>query len=327
MKAVYLTPHSSLSTELRSDTLWGLLLVAIRYVLGENKAEEIAKACIQGQPPFVISSAMRFIEEESKRICLLPRPILRPYPVDVNSEEDMIRLKKAKKQKTIPFEKWEKLINGEAGENQLVEELIAHATDERKQSGTFEEQDVLHIAVDRMSGKTLELDGTGQLFYTEELFVRGGGLFFLVAGDITLIEPALRYLEHVGFGGDISVGKGKCTVEIEDFTLRTPAQPTHMVTLSLYKPTDNELSFYRQSSGRLWYELEVRSGRLSPSTAFGSVATPEKKSVVAFAEGSTFPWRSQQTYGTVQTVAQWGTTNVLFNGFALMIPACFKEET
>jgi len=329
VNAVYLTPSSSLSTELRSDTLWGLLLVAIRYVLGESRADEVARECAQGQPPFVVSSAMKFAVKGLDRLCWLPRPILHPYPMDIKSEADLVRLKKAKKSNFLPQDQWEKLINGELTENQLISELLEEEIREwpTKEIGNFAERDVLHVAIDRMAGATLELDGKGQLFYTEELFITDGGLYFLVDGDMGLVEPALRYLEHVGFGGDISMGKGKCKVEIADVHLRTPGEPTHMVTLSLYRPTEQELSYYRHNKDRFWYELVVRSGKLSSSLAFGIATPTEKSSVVAFAEGSTFPWLAQQTYGSVQTVAQLGATNVLFNGFALMIPARFTEET
>lgn len=327
MKAVYLTPLSSLKTDLRSDTLWGILMVAIRYVLGESKAEEIAQAYLRGQPPFVISSAMKFTTDSGVRTCWFPRPIVHPPRVTVNTEEDLTRHKMAKSQRVLPQDRWEQFITGEISELQIIEQLTAEATDQNKTMPHFETQDVLHIAVDRMSGGTLELEGTGQLFYTDEGFVREGGFYFLVEGESGLIEPALRYLEHVGFGGDRSTGKGKCTVQIEDFELRTPPQPTHMVTLSVYSPAEDELFYYRDHPERLWYELELRTGRLSPSLAFGAPAPPEKSSVVVFAEGSTFPWLSKDSYGSVRTVARWGNTNVLFNGFALMIPACFQEES
>ncbi len=326
MKAVILEPRSSWSLALRSDTLWGLLLVAIRHVHGEQTAADVARAALAGTPPMVVSSAMEYVcqpAQHSERAPLAERTLLLPTPLlplgskPETTIADEEKRKQKQRQLLLPLEQWQRLLRGETFHAEPIEHAAHFAT-----------ADILHIAMDRMRMHALDRitetgQTRGQLFLTTETFALNAGLWFLADGDMTLIEPALRYLDHVGFGTDSSVGKGHFAVSIEDFELPPVDTPTHMVTLSLYRPTSQEVAAYQENPARLWYELEFRQGKRSPH--FGPAGTYQKQRLAFFREGSVFPYRQQPFYGSAVVVARADDHDVIHAGFALMIPARFRQ--
>ncbi len=327
MKAVILEPRSSWSLALRSDTLWGLLLVAIRHVHGENTATDVARAALEGKPPMVVSSAMEYIcqpSERSEQAPLTERTLLLPAPLLPLASQPALTIageenrKQKQRQASLPLEQWKQLIQGKKNTDAKPIEHTAH----------FATADILHIAMDRMRMHALDRitetgETRGQLFLTTETVALNAGLWFLADGDMTLIEPALRYLDHVGFGTDSSVGKGHFAVSIEDIELPPVDAPTHMVTLSLYRPTSQEVAAYTANPARLWYELEFRQGKRSPH--FGPAGTYQKQRLAFFREGSVFPYQPQQFYGSAEVVARADDHDVIHAGFALMIPARFPK--
>lgn len=330
MKAVFLQPRSSWSLALRSDTLWALLMVAIRHVWGEQRAQQVADAALDGEPPMVVSSAMEYVlpdadrhtsngnhQSRQQRLLLLPTPLVPPVGEPARTLEEEERLKSHRTQSVLSLEQWSRRIRGETVEPEPIEHVTHFAT-----------ADTIHVAIDRLRMDILQRRDTSELrrgrrFVLTETFARDAGLWFLVEGDMALVEPALRYLEHVGFGTDSSVGKGHFAVTIEDFEPPHVDEPTHMVTLSLYRPTPDELAWYRQHPTRLWYEVEFRRGKRSPQ--FGPVVSFDKRSVACFREGSVLPFRQQRFWGRATVVADAGDHKVLHAGFALMIPARLGE--
>ena len=324
MHAVYLLPRSSYVTHLRSDTLWGLIIVALRNVYSDEMATEIVQEAISGTPRFIVSSAMLYEETKEERLHYFPRPILKPDLRESTTLEQLRRFKKFKKIRQLPQSLWEDLICGRIGQVELYEKLARKNKFDNK---VQMKENRLHVAIDRLTNTTLKQSDRGQLFYTEEYYIsrNRGGLFFLVDGEISLIEPALRFLQHYGFGGDVSIGKGVFDVEIKnDFQIETPDNPTHFTTLSLYLPTESELKTFSAQQSQVWYELEVREGRIANHFIGGNGF--RKPPVTVFCEGSTFPILSRTRLGRAISLQKIDHIDITYSGFAFSIPACWKED-
>ncbi|MBC7196763.1 MAG: hypothetical protein H5U39_05870, partial [Deferribacterales bacterium] len=82
MKIVYLYPKSTFRTDLRSDTLWGILCWAIRLVYGNEELERIIKSYIERKPEFIISSTFPFIIKDDKKWHYLPKPNIKENYID-----------------------------------------------------------------------------------------------------------------------------------------------------------------------------------------------------------------------------------------------------
>jgi CRISPR-associated protein Csm4 len=335
MKAIFLTPIGPWRTALRSDTLWGLLQVAIRAVCSPREADDLLAACDAGEAPFRLSSAFPFRFEDGQRVCYFPKPLARP--LQIRPEERLMPLlKQYKKERWLAQADFEAVLAGTLDEANLFERFKNRKA--RTQKNPCQQQEekqpelprlggaslpILHLAVDRLTGTALEVEGAGQLYYTEEQFVQDGGLFALVEGDLSLVEPALRFLEHFGFGGDHATGKGAFQVEIAPFQLKTPPNPTHQVVLSLYVPTTAEMAAFQSRHDACWYELESRRGYLG--THWIGTGEYRKPPVYTFREGSVFPWLEERLVGRVLPLPPQGGIIPRFNGLALAVPACPKD--
>lgn len=303
---VYLKPVGAggYKAELRSDTLWGALCWAIRSVFDEARLERVlsAYASDDADEAFYLSSAFPYLEDETGKTCFFPMP-MQPFrhtvkeatasltPTQIKLRE---RKKKSKEQGQQYLSKphFEYLIGD--GEPPLAV----------KKAPPVINRPMTHNTISRLTGSTLTIkekeedaQGSGQLFHTEELYLKGedSGLFFLLRGNDEVVTPALRYLQHEGIGGDRSTGKGR--FDISDpmpFTLNTPADANALVCLSLYHPTSDELAGWPGAEARLMnYKLETRQGR-----AHLRKQHLHEKALLFFKEGSAFPsYEAQATKG------------------------------
>lgn len=299
MKIVYLKPKSGYRTSLRSDTLWGMLCWAIRDLYGAEKLVDFINSYkneSSDTKPFYISSTFPFKQVGRDFHLFFPTPQLpileKAYqPLEGETYEaqrkDLRQRKKERKKHLIERDLFEQVINGG----------ISEIPNEEK-SPKQETLAVTHNTINRIKGGTLELNKQGQLFHVEENFLLDPknetknketvGLFFLAKGDTTLLESALRYLEHTGIGGDKGVGKGKFEISIKDFELKEPSDYNAFVNLSLYAPTEDETNNWQKSESELLnYTIIDRQGKV------GGLALNNKniwKEVVTmFKEGSCFP--------------------------------------
>lgn len=319
MKAVYLHPKSSFSTKLRSDTLWGLLINAIGKVYSEATIVELINLYVSGTPPFVISSAFPFYYENEERIELLPKPISDGIRTSQLSKEDMDSLKLYKKVSYLPKKTFENIINAKISETQyyLSKEWITI------KSNTTEEQ-ILKTTIDRLTSGTAEKNGRGQLHYSNEIFFKNGGLFFLVDGDFEYIEGALRFLSHFGIGGKNSRGKGFFEFSVDDFQLNIPSDFHSFITLSLLAPAEEEVRLIKENKGLCSYNYEVRRGRLG--THFTNSGDYKKSGVFVFSEGSILPKFSSKYPGKLLTVKRINQIDIKFNGYGFCLPIKILEN-
>ncbi|RMH70435.1 MAG: type III-A CRISPR-associated RAMP protein Csm4 [Bacteroidetes bacterium] len=315
MQVLYLIPQSPYRTRLRSDTVWGLLVTAIGQVYGERRLLDVVEAAEAGEPFFTVSSAMPFYDtEDGQRVHCFPRPITAPYTPPPTDLAALQRIKRAKKVHWLPQPEFEAWLQGRQGEAKLLETTATRVAVGPR--ATYTE----HIAIDRLTGTTRAENGSGQLFTRTNYYLPGGGgLFVLVRGQTELLEGAVRFLEHFGFGGDNTVGRGHFRTAWGTLKLAEPETPTHAITLSLYAPTRAELEGIRQHRNACWYDLEIRRGRVG--THFVGAGVYRKRPVAVFREGSSFPALPQRLQGRVQVVLELGDRRIRHSGLAFPVAA------
>ena len=310
--------------------------------------DQLVNLFLDTKPPFVISSVMYFSKNENNKIVhYLPKPIVCNFEYEIDSAIKMTYYKKFKKLNIVNQSNFEDLINGRISDKDLFQEYISYMELLNKPKLNEEEKDrldkykllfsipstknelVMHNTIDRMSGSTLEKDDAGQLYYTDEKFLdENEGLFFLIEGDFSIIEPALRFLVHFGFGGNNTIGKGNFRYEIKDFNINMPKDNVNsFISLSLFNPKQNELDDFmkEENKDKLWYELEFRAGRIG--VHFAEDPDKNHKDIVAnFKEGSSFPNIDLKFPGRILQTGKSNTHNIYSNGLAFKIPSNLKYE-
>jgi len=335
MKAVYLYPNTTFATEFRSDTLYGLLLVAIKNVYGEELLLDMLEQFDSGKPPFVLSSAFPFVASNTGEIVhYLPKPLNTNFNTGNLAKEDVDKLKKFKKVDLISKDIFEKIINGELSEKEYF-----NNGNWDKISKPLKTVNVLKTSIDRLTGSTLELEGRGQLHYSEEYYIESdtkfevigsesrNGLYFIVQSNdevFQYIEGGLRFLQHFGLGGDNSSGKGYFSVEISSFDIRHPDSSDAKTILSLLSPNANELDMIENHKDLCAYKYEVRRGHIGKH--FVNSTQYKKEGVTVFTEGSILPLPDKNAPGSTRIVANVEDISIRYIGYALCFPVNFKGE-
>lgn len=352
LKVIRLRPESAFRTDLRSDTLWGLICWGIRAVYGNERLEAFLNGYKQGEPPLLLSSAFPYAQDENGRIeYLLPKPLFLPQVEGMRKatsleerKAEATGRKKLKKIKWLPKPHFEKLLAAPDKRRALqtvVEEL--EQAEERFSVRILSEERV-HIGVNRLTGGTKMESGAGLVFHAEEKQViaekrhKGkvlpleAGLYFIYSAADPDTEKmmlgALRFMAHIGLGGNRSIGKGKFTVLApEPFELKLPAQANALVTLSLCHPTGEDVQQMQAHAEVTAYELEMRQGEA------GFLYNATKEGLPCLREGSVLPVKpGGACYGTLTKVKPLPKSTVsldiphdLFHyGFALSIPAYYS---
>ena len=285
MKRIYLTPRSTYRTDLRSDTLFGCLCWAIREVFSEAELEALLGRFAGGDPPFRISSAFPFRDGEDGRAHFYPRPLVAPADLGTpKNATDATRQKRFRKNRWVSETAFQKSADG------TWNEVDYYAWGDWENNGPrLVSAEVQHNAIDRLSGGTTP---SGTLYSLTEHAAPDGGLFFLVDGETNVVEGALGFLQHLGFGGDSSLGKGRFDISVADAgPLGARDGGDGILTLSLYAPRPDEIDAIRNG----WYDLVIRKGKVGGP--FLRVEDFWKRSVTMLAEGSTFPLSGPGPFG------------------------------
>lgn len=360
--AVYLKPRGSLASEVHSGTLFGAVCWAIE-VLSLTDLEELLEG-FNSDPPFVFSSAFPCLWTGDSPLRFYPRPQLRGLSseeVERLAEEQTRKDRRLhpKKAKWEVMEKAKELEKAAYVSEQLFGELVLGQTGTEgmwrrlKKTGTQpldieqvgaallttgerqrvevrgrllrfgEEKDVQRNQIDRVAGATVE----GLLFFERQVFLREGvaGLWFLArAHDLSLLQPAFRYLADTGIGGRRTTGKGQFDIEVGE----APALPdageeaNAFVVLSCYLPVDGE---WDRASEPLSYRLINLRGKHEakfPVPLRPPQKTPPvyKELVRPFAEGSLIPLGDRrEVYGQIVPVGQIGDREVWQNGLTVPV--------
>ncbi len=314
MWIVTLRPLGAVAPELHSDTLFGCLCWAAKYLKGVSAVRGWLEAFDAGRPPFVLSSAFPFVEDEEGKTYFFPRPRHWPPPSEPKTLEQYRASKKQKKIRWVCRETFLRIVGGE------------WTTEPGRKPPALTPRPVLHNRINRITWGTTE---PGRLYYEERVFgPTDGGYYFLLdvrdQSSEDLLRGAIHLLGHIGWGGDTSRGVNHFRTSIEEAPrgfLPQVENPTHFVTLSLYYPKPSERQLFAEKEQVLWYELEWRrgkvGGRFYPSPRFW------KRAVNYFAEGSVLPLPSDasETLGRNPVVKEMDGMVIRSYGIAFVVPA------
>jgi len=321
---VTLRPLSSHRTPLRSDTLFGIICWGIKIIWDEKKLLETLKQFQEKNPPFIISSAFPYANIDNKISYFFPKPFFKPFklnPEELNPET-MSDFKRYKKIRFFPYEIFLKLIQNKITEKEF---FLNHKIEWLKFStALYRNIIVLHNSIDRLSGSSLK---EGGLFMSEDTFyLTNNGLFFLL--EIynneyeNILKSVFSFLEHNGLGADSSTGKGNFKINIENFNgFPQYEKYDRFITLSLYYPSNDERSFFRENSEKLWYNTEQRKGKVGGKLFVTNNII--KKRLTMFSEGSGFPKMNKQFYGENIMVKNVPTLphKIYHYGYAFIVPS------
>ena len=336
MKIIYLHPESTFRTKLRSDTLWGIICWAIRNVYGNDELENLLKTYTAGKPEFIISSTFPFFEIEGKKYHFLPKPNLPETYIEQDAVPRKTKIQNAKNRKKLKKVQQLELTDYVTfiSQPKKTQDIIQNiAFGEQKNTLLIKSDSIPHNTINRLHGGTLKLKNeSGQLFHVDEYYFQlisekkedsfdidePKGLFFLVKGNTEKLEGALRFLNHIGYGGDRNTGKGKFYYEIKDFNIQEPEDYNAVTNLSLYYPTEDEIKQFK-GNPLFNYQIEERQGFLGFNNNYNNSLKPITS---MFVEGSVFPKIDQEFYGQNKIVIPKSEKidhNVFQFGYGFMI--------
>lgn len=282
---IVLRPHSSFLTLFQSDTLFGSICWAIRYLHGEEVLADFLKK-YQTFPPLIISSGFP--------TGWFPKPVresLSREQVKTIAEEiygnaskknlvDLIKtLKESKKSVLVNQQDFEAIINGLSETNYFKKYI--HKDDKKIRVPI--QTTVYKNTINRATGRTRQDGGLftqDETFYDEESTI---SIFVKVNEyDADFLKNIFEFISFSGFGKRKSVGKGQFEIiKLKDYKFKSPDSPNAFVSLSSYIPSVGD-----PSDG--WYELMVKYGKLGGNYANCTKINPFKKPLRMFKPGAVF---------------------------------------
>lgn len=166
-------------------------------------------------------------------------------------------------------------------------------------------------------------------------FSENSGLFVIIQTsnqnflENTLI-PAFKILALNGIGGYKTIGHGTFDphkITPIPFSFPAPANPTHLINLSLYLPAQEELNCILKSPVPSFYSLIKRGGYIAAANQ-PHLKNLKKKSVFMFKDGSVFPYfpDNQLTGTRIDLKPNHNISHpILKDGQAIFIPIEIKN--
>lgn len=304
----------------RSDTLFGAVCWAIRWIDGEEALLDLLGRADAREPPFLVSSAFPFAESGARRTFLLPRPLL---PAAAHDDDAMAVSKAVRRIRWVSAGLFADILAGRLPPGALAAGLAAKNLQEKDRAIGREDEllphfhslDVDRNGINRLTGAVSE----GLLFTSRIEMVQDGGYFCLVQprrpGVVSRVMAAFRFLADRGIGGDSSVGRGQFQVAFEDEDpFQAPSDGEDVITLSLFHPSNGDLRHLAAHRERVHCTVETRRGRLEQM--YAPHARVWKPALRYLSEGSVFPrLDGREVYGCAPVVLD-EPFGVRQNGFA-----------
>lgn len=288
---------SSLVTPLQSDTIFGHICWAIRFLKlpdHDGLSEFLALFKQDGLPPLLVSNGFQK--------GYLPKPIMRPVSREeieqciggVTKAGNAVKIKTIKRAELVPINLLEEFQNSTLEPAKLFKTMWGRYGEIEKVVKKAELSLVQHNTVNRLSNMVK----TG-LYTTDEYFHCDDNREY----DIYLktnhfsedeLNMIFRFIGESGFGKDKSTGKGHFDFSIRSGTsLPEAKKPNGFMTLSSFVPRNTDPI-------RGSYNILHKYGKLGGSYAGGS--NPFKKPLIMLSAGSTFfdpDYRLSKYYGSL----------------------------
>lgn len=299
---IEITVKSPLITSFQSDTLFGHICWAIRFLKWkeENKLDDfLSRYDNQKPPPLLISNGF---PKSYLPIPIIP-PVTQKELEDIIGKENRIeksfRIKTIKRINLITKESFKLLQQQAITPSKLFRVLDERYEDIMRLEKGGESILVQHNTINRLKGKV----EAGLYFQDETFFNEDGNSFeiYLVTDYFTLedLDRIFKYVSIEGFGRNKSTGKGHFTFEIkEGMDIPNSPKPNAFITLSSYIPSENDPT-------RGYYSVIHKFGKLGGLYAKGIpevYGNPFKIPVIMFSAGSIFfdkNYSQNQNYGSL----------------------------
>ena len=273
------------ASTLQSDTL-SAALVAMK-AQKDGASEDLSGFLAS----FTLSSAFPYVGSRY----FMPKPMGR-VNMEITDCNEYIAKKKIKKLKFIEWELWKELVAGKklsVKDGQLQDGFLWTDGNDEHRECPYRSQVSQRVAVPLDGGADAE-----PFFFEWTYFQENAGLYCLLQAPLDKQDELIdlfRQLGECGIGTDKSVGGGKFEVETEPLSLPEVTGADAVLLLSLYIPTEEELSKLQLTDS--CYDLLLRGGYIAGSSEVHFMHL-RKKSVYMFNVGSIFR-TSDALYGKV----------------------------
>lgn len=274
-------PLSPFQTPLHSDTLFGHISWALRYLKGEDELLKFLKTFNDDNAPIILSAG--FPKD------YLPMPILRPLSIE---EEDTLQkqyktrldftreMKTLKKVSYIQISAIETLKNDLSYYNLYTKHLLGEILLENPKISKTDE--VWHNAKNRLTDRVIE----GKLFAKQDTFYGEDAEFNIYIEDTYFERKILceifDFISRSGYGADKSVGRGAFEYNLlGEWDFPEAENPNAFMNLSHYHPKEAD---FKEG----FYDTTTKFGKLGGHWASGIDGGPYKMPLLMINPGSVF---------------------------------------
>lgn len=264
-----------------SDTMYAALTSCLAK-LGKEIPESGDLGC-------TISCLFPFYQKEkgTDAVLFFPKPLKQTLP----ALNDLTKAKSVKKVLWLDKTYFEKVISGE--------QLFVNDCDVDNVKGDFLTSasmfDEKFISSQVFPRVTVSRDGSedAKPFYMDRIFFKDySGLYFMVEGDTSKIEPALNLLQTEGIGTDRNIGNGYFEYEDESLELELPDNANYSLILSSYIPESKEQLTELLDGDNIAYDFARRGGWITTPPH----NTIRKNVIYAFTSASVFAKQISDVY-------------------------------
>ncbi|GAB63418.1 MAG: hypothetical protein DWB56_01180 [Candidatus Jettenia sp.] len=290
-----INPCSPFQTPLHSDTLFGHICWALRYLKGENELLKFLKTFNENNASLILSSG--FPKD------FLPMPVLRPLSIAEENElwqeykkgsqtrlEFTGELKLFKKLSYIEITAMEMLKNNLSCYYLYTKHLHGEILLENKDIFKLEQMEVWHNSKNRLTDRVVE----GKLFAKEDTFYKEGMELCVYIEDTYFgangLNEIFDFIARSGYGADKSVGRGAFNYKlIEGWDLPESDNPNGFMTISHYHPKHRDFH-------DCFYDTSTKFGKIGGHWASGIDGGPYKMPVLMLNPGSVFVTNNQKSF-------------------------------
>ncbi|MDN3515854.1 MAG: hypothetical protein NG747_15875 [Candidatus Brocadia sp.] len=290
-----ITPCAPFQTPLHSDTLFGHICWALRYLKGENEFLKFLKTFDDKNAPLILSSGFPK--------GFLPMPVLRPLSIVEENElweaykkggqtrlDFTMEMKIFKKLSYIEITAIEMLKNNLSYYHLYTKHLYGEILLEKKDILKTEQVEVWHNSKNRLTDRVSE----GKLFAKEDTFYKDDMELCVYVEDTYFgmngVSEIFDFISRSGYGADKSVGRGSFNYTlVEGWELPESDNPNGFMTLSHYHPKHGDFH-----DG--FYDISTKFGKIGGHWAAGIDGGPFKMPVLMLNPGAIFITNNQKSF-------------------------------
>lgn len=271
-----------------SDTMYAALISSLAKL-----GEEIPK---DGDLKCTISSLFPFYQKDKadgNAVLFFPKPLKQTL---LKSKKAVEERKKIKKVTWLDASYFIRILRGEQLFNEQT--IDGNAIQGEFMTDAPIDKDFISSQVSPRVTVSRDFSEDAKPFYMDRVAFKGySGLFFIVDGDVSLLEKALGLLQYEGIGTDRNVGNGYFEYEKDSIELEIPDSADFAMSLSCFVPESKDQLQAMLNSEDVAYDFQRRGGWITtlPNN------TLRKNVIYAFTAASVFKCQcdSIETLGRV----------------------------